>query len=524
MYIWTDDMELSGLNHSGDGLSLKDTFNGVVITGEKGCGKTTGSAAHIHAGFLAIGAGGYAPCPKRTDFRDYMRLIRAFGREADVIPMRPSENWQDRPVNAINVLKAEQALFGRGSANASNVTALLMKVSDLIQRQGGQGATNEAFWREYAKKVIHAGLTAQSIVSNNFDLKLLLKFVNELPNTLAEIEERSLYSVALMQEAKAKLGESVPYDFTLVYDFVMREWPLSPPNARASGALTVQVMLSSLLSHPLRQMLFEETTFDLDRVLNNGGILLLDMCIDDYAQAGMAGMILKDLISRACQVRPQLGTLDPQFIQPVYLLVDEYPEYAIEADEKHARMARSARLAPIFITQSTTSLKAQFQDKDKAQAILDLAGCRFAHQNGSFETNEWMAKTIGQVIVQRRGRQKGRNWDYGPDAKLGRNDGENINEQVDYDCPPRSFTRLLRGGLEHKLKTEAIFWRSGEKFKWNGRRWLPCVFPQDFRPGRDEVRITAKRRGGDNHASQDKSVVAYPASQNRWDRLRSLLQ
>jgi hypothetical protein len=73
MYNWTDDTELSRLNHSGDKLLLKDTFNGVAITGEKGCGKTSGSAAHIHAGFLSIGAGGYAPCPKRTDFRDYMR-------------------------------------------------------------------------------------------------------------------------------------------------------------------------------------------------------------------------------------------------------------------------------------------------------------------------------------------------------------------------------------------------------------------------------------------------------------------
>ena len=66
-----------------------------------------------------------------------------------------------------------------------------MKVSDLIQRQSGSGATNEAFWREYARKINHAGLTAQSVVSNRFDLKLLLKFVNELPNSLAETEENS---------------------------------------------------------------------------------------------------------------------------------------------------------------------------------------------------------------------------------------------------------------------------------------------------------------------------------------------
>ena len=346
MHIWPEEMELLRLNSAGDSLTLKDTFNGSIITGEKGCGKTSGSAAHLHACFLAIGAGGFVFCPKRTDARDYGRLFTRWSRDGDVITMRPAHEWTEEPINSINILEAEQKLFGHGNASATNVTTLLMKVSDLVQRQSGPGATKEAFWREYARTINHAGLTGQSEVSNKFDLKLLLKFVNELPNSLAETEDNSLYSVALMREAKAKLGDSAPYDFMLAYNFVMREWPLSPPNARSSGALTVQVMLSSLLSHPLRQLLFEKTTFDLDRVLNHGGILLLDMNVDDYPQAGIAGMILKDIISRAAQVRPQLGSVEPQFVQPVYLLVDEYPEYAIDADEKHARMARSARPRP----------------------------------------------------------------------------------------------------------------------------------------------------------------------------------
>jgi len=108
-----------------------------------------------------------------------------------------------------------------------------------------------------------------------------------------------------------------------------------------------------------------------------------------------------------------------------------------------------------------------------------------------------MAKTIGQIIVTRAGHQKGRNWDYGAQSGLGRNEGHNFNEQVDCDCPPRAFTRLLRGGPENGAKTEAIVWRSGGQFAWNNRRWLPVVFQQDFKPGRDEVQITAQRRGGE---------------------------
>lgn len=112
-----------------------------------------------------------------------------------------------------------------------------------------------------------------------------------------------------------------------------------------------------------------------------------------------------------------------------------------------------------------------------------------------------MAEAIGQILVKREGGQAGRNWGYGANSQDGRNEGRNYTEQLEFDCPPRVFSRLLRGGPENGLRTEAIFWGSGGKFKFNGRRWLPCVFPQDFKPGRDEVRITAMQKGENNHAS-----------------------
>jgi hypothetical protein len=265
----------------------------------------------------------------------------------------------------------------------------------------------------------------------------------------------------------------------------------------------------------------------LDQVLNHGGILLLDMDVQNYPLTGaIVGMVLKDLVSRACQARPELSTLEPHLIQPVYLLYDEYPEYATESDETHARTGRSARLIPIFISQSTTALKAQFADKDKAQALLDLAGCRWAHNNGSFDSNTWMADTIAKVIVKRVGGQKGSNTNWGPQFQWGNNEGHNFTEQVDYDCPPRLFTRLPRGGPENKLKAVAIFWRNGDKFRGNRRRWLPVTFRQDFRPGLGECRVIAKAmKGGNSHVfRQIASQFIDSATQARWDRYRSFLR
>jgi hypothetical protein len=521
---WPDDMELLRLNNAGDRLLLNDLFDGTLITGGKGSGKTSATAAHLHAGLLEAQCGGLVACPKITDARDYMALFRRRHRDKDVTVLRPTANWREKPLNSINVLDAWQKWFGRGQADVDGVTTLLMTAADLNQRKNGQGAGggDAAFWKSFAEKIIKAGLTAQSINSNRFDLKNLLKFVNSLPNSPEQTENQNLYSVAQVQEAAAKLGENPPYEFTSVWDFVMHEWPNSPPNSRGSGALTVQVLLGTLLSQEIRQLLFEETTFDLDR-LNHGGILLLDMDVQTYPKGGLVGMILKELVSRWCQARPELSTLAPECIAPIYILYDEFPEYAVDADEAHARTARSARLIPIFITQSTTSLKAQFHDKDKASALLDLAGCRFAHSNGSNETNTWMADTIGKVIVRRGGGQDGSNVTYGPQNQYGHNQGQNYTEQVDYDCPPRAFTRLLRGGLKNNLKVESILWRNSDRFGWNGRRWLPVVIPQDFKPGRDEVRVVAQKGGNNRDASKLASLLSHPVAKDGWERLRKIL-
>jgi hypothetical protein len=526
MNVWPDWMELLRLNNAGDRLYLKHLFDGTIITGNKGSGKTSATAAHLHAALLTIGCGGVVPCPKYSDFGQYSALINRLGRGGDVIPMRPPKTWDEKPINALNILDVEQKVFGQGRADVGNVTALLMRVIDFMQRKNGQGGAggDTAFWRNYAEKIIKAGLTIQSINSNRFDLKDLLRFVGSLPETVEQSENQNLYSVGEVQKAAAKLGENPPYEFMSAFDFVVSEWPGTPPNARGSGSLTVRVLLDTLLSFPLRQLFFEESTFDLDR-LNHGGIVLLDMDVQRYAHGALAGMILKDLVSRWCQARPELTQLPEEQVPPIFLLYDEAAFYLVDEDEGHARSARSARLIPIFITQTTTSLKAQFHDKDKAQNLLDLAGCRFAHSSGSAETNTWMADTIGKVVVERRGHQEGTNWNFGPQFQHGRNEGHNYNQQKDYDCDPRLFTRLLRGGVENKLKVECILWRNGDKFHWNKRRWLPTAFRQDFRPGYDEVRVTAKAMTeGGSRGQVFASNLFDSAAQAGRQRLRSLFR
>jgi hypothetical protein len=72
----------------------------------------------------------------------------------------------------------------------------------------------------------------QSINLNRFDLKLLLKFVNSLPNAPEQTDNENLYAVAQLQECAAKLGEDPRYEFVSAWAFVMHNWPNLPPNSR----------------------------------------------------------------------------------------------------------------------------------------------------------------------------------------------------------------------------------------------------------------------------------------------------
>src|SRR5579871_1728509 len=115
LYQWPDDTPMISLNRS-DSINLKSQFTPTLILGSPGAAKTTTTGAYLHSAYLELQLGGLVPCPKSTDYRDYMKLITDKGRANDVILMRPAKDWTESPTASINILDLMLRLFGRGQA------------------------------------------------------------------------------------------------------------------------------------------------------------------------------------------------------------------------------------------------------------------------------------------------------------------------------------------------------------------------------------------------------------------------
>ena len=59
------------------------------------------------------------------------------------------------------------------------------------------------------------------------------------------------------------------------------------------------------------------------------------------------------------------------------------------------------------------------------------------------------------------------------------NSGSGVNETVDYEVQPRTFTELLRGGCSNNLIVDGVVYQNGRRWS-NGKVWLPVGFNQRF--------------------------------------------
>ena len=58
MHFWPEEMELLRLNSAGDSLTLKDTFNGTIITARRAAGRRLAPRLIFTADSLRSGQGG----------------------------------------------------------------------------------------------------------------------------------------------------------------------------------------------------------------------------------------------------------------------------------------------------------------------------------------------------------------------------------------------------------------------------------------------------------------------------------
>jgi hypothetical protein len=207
--------------------------------------------------------------------------------------------------------------------------------------------------------------------------------------------------------------------------------------------------------------LFSTTTNISPDMTRDGAIIVLDLPQKKYGDLGIWAQSIFKMMWQEC-IERQKGQAD---LRPVFLWADESQYFANRYDAIFQTTARSARACTVYLTQNLPNYYAAMggseKGKDLTHAMLANFQTKIWHQNTCHITNTWAADTIAKQWESRDSEGFSRN--LGDEGEQANRDSFSTSEQTsfEYEVPPRTFSRLRKGGMRYQCVVDGLFYAGG---------------------------------------------------------------
>ncbi len=518
----------------GDTWSMRDAFEGTVIFGRSGSGKTSGSGAALAKSFLRAGMGGLVMCAKNDEADTWARYAAETGRSASVIRFDGSGRYR------FNFLEYQMQREGLSAdVLAGNVVSTLQSVIDVASRAGGLEANSKGddFWPKATRQLLLRAVDMLYAVTGRVRLAELMDFIESAPVSRQMMQDedwrKTSFFAEVYRDFYATGGGRYPpalQDVKRLDQFWRVSFPTRPDKTQGNILITLQTDLEDLLRPKLRK-LFSTDTNVVPEMTHDGAIIIMDLSEQEWGPTGvLAQMIMKYLWMQAAQRREVTEST-----RPLFLWADECQYFLSAEDMKFQSTARSSRTATVLMTQNLPSFYSRIGGQRPEHTINAMMGnlrTKIFHQNDCQTTNEWAANLIGKTSVWRasfgensgwsqsysdgtsygisRGRSdgesrgqtwtfpqhgqhagastgetrgtnegitQGTNWSENESVSGGRNRG--MQEHRDFAVEPHEFaTDLLSGGPYNDNTVTGVVVLPGRTFERNGKHWMQIGFRQ----------------------------------------------
>lgn len=466
----------------GDVWTIRDACAGVQIFGGIGSGKTTGSGAAIARAYLAHGFGGLVMTAKPEERELWERYADETGRQQDVVVFSPQHPYR------FNFLEYEMRRTGPGGGVTANLVDLFSVIMQLVGGQQRQEA-GEDFWAMAARQMLQNMLDVLAIAGEPITMKALMQVVAKAPQTAADMispedararQQRGEAPVLtpwmqtsptyqlFRRASRTALTPMQIADLEMAAHYWLEFWPTFNDRTRSSVVATFSSMADMLLHGYARELMATEINITPEVTWQDGMIIILDLSVQEYMQLGR---LIQGIWKYAFQ-RAVLRRNVTQWPRPVFLFADESHHFVSPYDYLFLSTARSARVAPVTLTQNINNLRAVLGQGAQAQAdaLLGMSQTRIFHANPDVATNMWAAETIGQ--------------DWSMTSNFGANFGQQqglnagMTQGMHFRVNPIEFQRLRTGGPENQNQVDAIVFRGGRPWRSTGENYLRTVFQQ----------------------------------------------
>jgi len=482
---WSLDTRLLSFSKR-DHHTIRDSVNGIFVTGISGSGKTSGPANAISLAHLRAGFGGIFHAVKVDDADMALEWCRQAGRMEDVIHFGPKYPAR------FNFLDYELSRPGEGAGLTDNIADLLLNVAEIRDRKSGNsggGGDNAEYFAAAKKQILRVTIDVLSRARGHVSVPDIYNMVTSAPTSLDEFNSSQwrqgsfCYAniVEAVRRAKANAKDEFKSDLELAGAYWCAEFPLLGDRTRSSIVSSVTGTIDTLNRGYMRLLFSAGTNFTPD-ALAEGKILIHTMSVKEFGEVGaMAQVVMKFAAQKAIERRDIQKSP-----RPIFLHVDEFQTLITSADSSFASTCRAARGSFVLLTQTLPTVWAALGGGDRAKqeinsliANLDL---KILCANSDPDTTKWAAELAGKVrqftvnaSTQRGGadQMSGLFGWQSPQTTTG------VTEIFEYDLQPTTLSRLRTGGPANKYCVDAILHKTLGQFRSSGKNWMKATFSQD---------------------------------------------
>lgn len=458
-----------------DDFTPRHAFEGIVIFGSIGSGKTSGSGQNVALNYLRSGFGGIVMCAKEEEFDLWTKYCEKAGRLGDLHRIGTGSK------EMFNFLDYESKRTDSGAGITHNIASTLMTVMKAGEPEGDE--KDKSFWDGTMRSLLIHAIELCDLTKNELLFKDISAVIKSAPTTTDEINDihwRSQSFCMKMMIMASDIINALPVSTSTdqmylrlrkVEDFFLSTWVNLSPKTRS---IVEQIFLNfshRFLSEPLNSIFCQGTSIRPDDTLK-GKIIVLDLPYLIYDQAGRDGQVLFKYIWQRAMQRRKIDDTS----RPVFLWADEAHLFLHEHDVDHQSTARAFRACTVYISQNLPNYYihagAGQQGRNRIEALLGNMGTKIFHANSCVQTNQYAADTVGKI----------RTWKSNQGASYGEKSSFNqgISETVDYVIQPSEFATLITGGEANGFITEAIIHRQGAPFNFSKTNYLRKHFRQNI--------------------------------------------
>lgn len=511
-----------------DVWSLRDAYEGVLVFGGTGSGKTSGSGQALMHAFLAAGMGGIVLCAKVGEADMWQRHATEMGRGNHVIRFDASGRYR---FNFLEYEMQRDAL--PQDVLSANVVGTLLNVLEVAARGVGLSANSQngdAFWQKSAKMLLGYAVDLLYATTGRVRVAEIMELIESAPISIEQMRDESWQETSFFYETFRSFYATgggrfppEPEDAARLKNYWTKNFPQMADKTRSNIISTLVADLDPLLRGRMRQIFSTETNIA-PELTHDGAIILLDFPVKEWSEAGiLAQQIFKFLWQRATERRTVSDTT-----RPVFCWADECQFFLSGYDLEFQSTARSSRACTVLLTQNLPTFYSRIggnQPEHAANALIGNLRTKIFHSNNDNVTNRWAAEMIGRETVWRAthgdndshsvshstqqqsgissGASRSTSYQINPEGRnshsisygtqigdssggsSGRSTSQSsgrsfsLAEQKDHALDPEFFGRELpTGGERNHYMVGAVLVQSGRKFTHNGRNWMQLRFSQ----------------------------------------------